>query len=175
MLWRFGFTSTSSLDVLLSREIPPTVEEVMDEQDVLAECKAQNNKWVFTYLTSENGVLMWSRLVNYLSKEDTIKSLLQWVVSGLDELDQQAAQADSDSIDHIMVSPELYPSYQVKLLSIPGPGPGSPPLEPAKLAEEDLRDVSMGAPGDSGFSAGIGLGEGLETGRKDEEDPSRSR
>jgi hypothetical protein len=46
MLWRFSFATTSSLDNLLSRETPPTLEEVMDEQDVLAECKAQNNKWV---------------------------------------------------------------------------------------------------------------------------------
>jgi SIT4-associating protein SAP185/190 len=44
MLWRFNFAQTSTLDSLLSREIPPTVEEVMDEQDVLNECKAQNNK-----------------------------------------------------------------------------------------------------------------------------------
>jgi hypothetical protein len=44
MLWRFSFATTSSLDTLLSRETPPTLEEVMDEQDVLAECKAQNNK-----------------------------------------------------------------------------------------------------------------------------------
>jgi SIT4-associating protein SAP185/190 len=48
MLWRFSFATTSSLDNLLSRETPPTLEEVMDEQDVLAECKAQNNKWVKT-------------------------------------------------------------------------------------------------------------------------------
>jgi SIT4-associating protein SAP185/190 len=48
MLWRFSFATTSSLDNLLSRETPPTLEEVMDEQDVLAECKAQNNKCVET-------------------------------------------------------------------------------------------------------------------------------
>jgi SIT4-associating protein SAP185/190 len=44
MLWRFSFASNSTLDALLSRETPPSLEELMDEQDVLAECKAQNNK-----------------------------------------------------------------------------------------------------------------------------------
>jgi SIT4-associating protein SAP185/190 len=93
--------------------------------------------------------------VSYLSKEDSIKSLLQWVVSGLDELDQQAAQADTDFIDQIIAAPELYPSYN---LSVPGPGPGSPPLEPARIAEDP--EV---------FS---GLGHGLETQPTDE---NRSR
>jgi hypothetical protein len=46
MLWKFGFASGSTLDKLLSRESPPTVEELLDEQDILAECKAQNSKCV---------------------------------------------------------------------------------------------------------------------------------
>jgi len=46
MLWKFSFASGSTLDTLLSRETPPSVEELLDEQDILAECKAQNNKWV---------------------------------------------------------------------------------------------------------------------------------
>lgn len=45
MLWKFSFASGSTLDTLLSRETPPSVEELLDEQDILAECKAQNNKW----------------------------------------------------------------------------------------------------------------------------------
>jgi SIT4-associating protein SAP185/190 len=44
MLWRFSFAATSTLEALLLRETPPSIEEVMDEQDVLNECKAQNNK-----------------------------------------------------------------------------------------------------------------------------------
>jgi len=44
MLWRFSFAAASTVDALLSRETPPSVEELMDEQDILSECKAQNNK-----------------------------------------------------------------------------------------------------------------------------------
>lgn len=48
MLWKFSFSgSVSTLDTLLSRESPPSVEELLDEQDILAECKAQNNKCVY--------------------------------------------------------------------------------------------------------------------------------
>ena len=36
------------VDALLSRETPPSVEELMDEQDILSECKAQNNKCVYS-------------------------------------------------------------------------------------------------------------------------------
>ena len=34
-------------------------------------------------------------LVTYLSKDESVKTLLQWVVSGLDKLDEQAVLADS--------------------------------------------------------------------------------
>ena len=44
MLWRFGYASTSSIDSLLARETPPSMEELMDDQDILAECKAMNHK-----------------------------------------------------------------------------------------------------------------------------------
>jgi SIT4-associating protein SAP185/190 len=43
-MWRFSFASTSTLDSLLNRETPPSVEEIMDDSDVLQECKSQNNK-----------------------------------------------------------------------------------------------------------------------------------
>jgi hypothetical protein len=46
MLWKFSFASGSTLEALLSRETPPRVEELLDEQDILAECKAQNQKCV---------------------------------------------------------------------------------------------------------------------------------
>ncbi len=69
-----------------------------------------------------------------------MKSLLSWVVSGLDELDQQASGADTASFDHAMSSPGLYPSYQP--LAVPGPGPNSPPLQPGKVVEE-VQEVGM--------------------------------
>jgi hypothetical protein len=46
MLWKFSFASGSTLESLFTRETPPTVEEVMDESDVLNECKAQNQRYV---------------------------------------------------------------------------------------------------------------------------------
>ncbi len=91
-----------------------------------------------------------------------MKSLLQWVVSGLDELDQQASEADTASIRHVMASLDLYPSYRP--LSVPGPGPSSPLLVPAKLVEE-----VQGA----GWSEAVGLGGGLERQRSSEDSHSR--
>lgn len=62
-----------------------------------------------------------------------MRSLLQWVVSGLDELDEQAALANSASFDHAASSP-LYPSYRHHD-TIPLAGPSSPPLEPAQIPD----------------------------------------
>lgn len=89
-----------------------------------------------------------------------MKSLLQWVVSGLDELDQHASEADTASFEHAMSSPELYPSYQP--LAVPGPGPNSPPLEPAKLGE-DVNGMQLS-------DSSVGLGGSLDR-QKSAEDP----
>ncbi|KAK4687361.1 hypothetical protein P7C73_g2753, partial [Tremellales sp. Uapishka_1] len=165
MLWRFSFASTSTLDALLSRETPPSLEELLDEQEILSEVKAQNNK-----------------LVTYLSREDSIKSLLQWVISGLDELDQEAAEAFSASVRHASSTPDLFPSYRfLQDLPVPGPGPNSPPLEPAKMAEaqqeQDEPSSSAGIDPRIGFSPGdlegIGLGQGLDNGHDGAEDEVR--
>jgi len=64
------------------------------------------------------------RLVTYLSRDDSVKSLLQWVISGLDELDEAAELANSASFDHAVSSP-LYPSYSHHAAAVPGPGPDS--------------------------------------------------
>jgi SIT4-associating protein SAP185/190 len=95
-------------------------------------------------------------LVTYLSKEDHIKSLLHWVVAGLDELDEQAHKSDLASFAHAVAS---LPSYTRQYK----PGPGSPPLEPAKVDE---------APYSPDLPAG--LGQGLETNEGDE-DTKRAR
>ncbi|KAK8854680.1 hypothetical protein IAR55_003419 [Kwoniella newhampshirensis] len=180
MLWRFSFASSSALDVLLTRETPPSVEELMDEQDILNECKAQNNK-----------------LVAYLSREDPIKSLLQWVIAGLDELDQAAAAADEESFNQALTSSDLYPSYRAVGTTnplhfgtitgtgksqIPGTGPGSPPLEPAKLVDVEIQEVKEGEErkdGESddanGLGVGVGWGQGLRRKSDGEEEMHRSR
>jgi SIT4-associating protein SAP185/190 len=89
-----------------------------------------------------------------LAREDHIKSLLQWVVAGLDELDQQAEQSDIESFEYAVAS---FPSYSQQVRPVPAPGPGSPPLEPAKMADgaEDEAPYSPDLP--------AGLGQGLET------------
>lgn len=46
MLWKFSFASSSNVDTLLTRENPAELEEVLDEQDILSEVKAQNNRCV---------------------------------------------------------------------------------------------------------------------------------
>jgi hypothetical protein len=113
--------------------------------------------------------------------------LLQWVVAGLDELDQQASEADLAALDHILEQPELYPSYKFRP-SVPGPGPGSPPLEPAKqVAEQEAAGDATAEEvekGDEGEAEGhkledvfpdVGLGEGLEAPQPMDEEPQRSR
>ncbi|PWN52971.1 SAPS-domain-containing protein [Violaceomyces palustris] len=62
MFWRFGFSHTSTLDTLLEKP-NVTLEEVLDEDDLLQECKSQNPK-----------------LVEYLSQPRVLKRLLEHVV-----------------------------------------------------------------------------------------------
>ncbi|ORY35642.1 SIT4 phosphatase-associated protein-domain-containing protein [Naematelia encephala] len=153
MLWKFSFTATSNIESLFSREAPPSVEELMDENDLLSEVKAQNNK-----------------VVTYLARDDVIKSLLQWVIAGLDELDQQADAADSATFSKAVLSPNLYPAYQVpRPVAVPGTGPGSPPLEPAKIEKVDEEDDAGSSP------LAVGLGQGLDRVPSRDEDSQRSK
>lgn len=62
MFWRFGFASTSTLDTLLDKP-GLTIEDLLDEDDLLQECKAQNGK-----------------LVDFLSQTRVIKRLFEHVV-----------------------------------------------------------------------------------------------
>nr|XP_018261596.1 uncharacterized protein I303_06036 [Kwoniella dejecticola CBS 10117]OBR83754.1 hypothetical protein I303_06036 [Kwoniella dejecticola CBS 10117] len=170
MLWRFSFASNSTLDALLTREIPPSMEEILDEQDILNECKAQNNK-----------------LVSYLSREESVKSLLTWVVAGLDELDQQAHEADEEVLSIALTSPDLYPSYRPSFQSlsnvpIPGQGRNSPPLGPetpssgpSKLVSETKEDSENSEDEDHFPGSDVGLGKGLRRKSEAEEDVQRSR
>ncbi|ORX38413.1 SIT4 phosphatase-associated protein-domain-containing protein [Kockovaella imperatae] len=153
MLWRFGYASTSSIDSLLNREPPPSMEELMNDQDILSECKAMNQK-----------------LMHYLGSKDAVKSLLHWVIVGLDDLDSEAALADSQLLDHAMNSSDVFPAYRpASGTDILGTSPDSPPLEPAKMADESIDAISsMSTPeNDSessqlGTASIIGLGRGLE-------------
>ncbi|KAL9937035.1 hypothetical protein V8E36_004270 [Tilletia maclaganii] len=62
MFWRIGFSTTSSLDTLLEKA-NVTVEEVLDDADLLQECKSQNSK-----------------LVEYLQQPRIVQRLLEHVV-----------------------------------------------------------------------------------------------
>jgi len=59
MFWRFGFHYTSSIDSLLGSD-DLTVDILLDEEDLLQECKAKN-----------------PRLAEYLSLTETLKELLK--------------------------------------------------------------------------------------------------
>jgi SIT4-associating protein SAP185/190 len=111
-------------------------------------------------------------LITYLSKEDHIKSLLQWVVAGLDELDQEAEKSDTASLQHAISSPHLFPSFQLTPMSrAPAPGPGSPPLEPAKMADESDDNTEGGDKSPYSPDLPAALGQGL--GNKDGDDESK--
>jgi len=45
MFWRFGLGATSAIDGLLEKE-DRTLEEILDEDDLLQECKAHNQKLI---------------------------------------------------------------------------------------------------------------------------------
>ena len=49
MFWRFGFHSQSALDVLLDKD-NVTLNEVLEEEDVLQECKSPNRKLIDLYV-----------------------------------------------------------------------------------------------------------------------------
>lgn len=60
--WRFGFSSVSTLETLLDKP-NVTLEDVLDEDDLLQECKSQNQK-----------------LINFLCQPRIIKRLMEHVV-----------------------------------------------------------------------------------------------
>ncbi|KZP01165.1 SAPS-domain-containing protein [Calocera viscosa TUFC12733] len=66
MYWRFGFHSTSSIDTLLEKP-DVTVETLLEDDDLLQECKSQN-----------------ARLVQYLQRPDVVRTLLGYVTGDID-------------------------------------------------------------------------------------------
>lgn len=60
--WRFGFSSSSNLDALLDKS-NVTLEEILDEDELLQECKSQNAK-----------------LVNFIQQPRVLKRLFEHVV-----------------------------------------------------------------------------------------------
>lgn len=98
--------------------------------------------------------------MTYLSREESVKSLLGWVTSGLDELDQQAEKEDDEAYAKALKSDEAYPPYErvgeesaKERAPTPPLSPSSPPAVPS----------------------GIGLGEGLGGQEESGSDTNRTR
>ncbi|KAI0362567.1 SAPS-domain-containing protein [Trametes cingulata] len=66
MFWRFGFHNASAIDSLLDKE-DVSLEAILDEDDLLQECKAQN-----------------TRLIDYFSRVDVLQRLLGYVTGRIE-------------------------------------------------------------------------------------------
>ncbi|KAJ7073869.1 SIT4 phosphatase-associated protein-domain-containing protein [Mycena amicta] len=66
MFWRFGFHNASAIDSLLDKE-DISVEAILDEDDLLQECKAQN-----------------TRLIDYFQRIDVLQRLLGYVTGQIE-------------------------------------------------------------------------------------------
>ncbi|KAF7364013.1 hypothetical protein MSAN_01060000 [Mycena sanguinolenta] len=66
MFWRFGFHNASAIDSLLDKE-DISVEAILDEDDLLQECKAQN-----------------TRLIDYFQRVDVLQRLLMYVTGQIE-------------------------------------------------------------------------------------------
>lgn len=67
---RFGFHNGSSIDSLLDKD-DVSLEAIMDEEDVLQECKAQN-----------------TRLIDYFQRVDVLKRLIGHVTGQIESEEQ---------------------------------------------------------------------------------------
>ncbi|KAF9478498.1 SAPS-domain-containing protein [Pholiota conissans] len=66
MFWRFGFHNGSAIDSLLDKE-NVTLEAILDEDDLLQECKAQN-----------------TRLIDYFERVDVLQKLFGYVTGQIE-------------------------------------------------------------------------------------------
>ncbi|KAG9039180.1 hypothetical protein FRB95_011765 [Tulasnella sp. JGI-2019a] len=70
MFWKFGFQQASSIDTLLDRE-DVSLELILDEDDLLQECKSQN-----------------TRLIDYFQRVDVLHRLLGYVSGEIEGSDK---------------------------------------------------------------------------------------
>lgn len=97
MFWKFDLHTSSHLEALLDKE-DVTLAELMDEEDVLQECKAQNRRSVcliciqfiqtcFGSVISRDGnrifvSLLWtSRLLQFLSQDQCMQELVRLITT----------------------------------------------------------------------------------------------
>ncbi|KAG8217935.1 Mu homology domain-containing protein [Butyriboletus roseoflavus] len=71
MFWRFGFHNTSAIDSLLDKD-DVSLEAILDEDDLLQECKSQN-----------------TRLIDYFQRVDVLKRLLGYVTGEIEGTEER--------------------------------------------------------------------------------------
>ncbi len=147
--WRFGFSSVSTLETLLDKP-NVTLEDVLDEDDLLQECKSQNQK-----------------LINFLRQPRIVKRLLEHVVgtatvggTGGKEWEEKvkfkypyvASEVLSCSeiwpiIDAIFSDPNQYlvPFWNAVLTSSPSPSQAPLPMHSHPLFAENAASSSHGS------------------------------
>ncbi|KIP08741.1 hypothetical protein PHLGIDRAFT_363378, partial [Phlebiopsis gigantea 11061_1 CR5-6] len=72
MFWRFGFHNASSIDSLLDKE-DVSLEAILNEDDLIQECKAQN-----------------TRLIDYFQRVDVLQRLLGYVSGRIEGEDERS-------------------------------------------------------------------------------------
>jgi SIT4-associating protein SAP185/190 len=77
--WRFVNNGGSNFEALLSRDPPPTLEDLLDDDELLTECKTQNSK-----------------LIDFLGRPESVKSLLGWVVKGLETGETRGRETEEE-------------------------------------------------------------------------------
>ncbi|KAG4306479.1 hypothetical protein PORY_000467 [Pneumocystis oryctolagi] len=95
MFWRlgnFGFTSSSALDSLLDKAPDLTLEQVLDEEDLLQECRSHNPK-----------------LIDYLRNPAILQQLLDYIIT--DNFNDTAKQKYPQVACEILSS-EMWPIYE---------------------------------------------------------------
>jgi hypothetical protein len=66
MFWKYNFANTSNVDALLQKD-NVTLEELMDQDDIIQECQGRNTNLVEFLVRPEN----LEKLVEYVSREPT--------------------------------------------------------------------------------------------------------
>lgn len=80
MFWRYLNTQGGQIDVLLARDPPPSLEELLDDDELLSELKGQSN----------------TRLIDFLSRPEAIRGLMGWVTKGLESPEKRGRETEED-------------------------------------------------------------------------------
>ena len=79
MFWRFVNNNGSNFEALLTRDPPPSLEELLDDDELLTECKTQNGK-----------------LVEFLGRPEAVRALMGWVVVGLKTAEERGNETEEE-------------------------------------------------------------------------------